>query len=197
MDHKVGMYLCAGCGIGEAVDMEKLTKVAGESKPALTKTHPFFCSPEGVQLIKDDIAKEGVNAVVIAACSSRVNYDVFDFGPQVLIDRVNIREQVAWVQPPKHEDTQMMAEDYTIEQIQREFLFMRSDLQALEQTLENLFDKLARIVNDKKRGEATAKAVGRDVREARGLSKDLLARLGAIESRLTSREKMENKAVAS
>ncbi len=112
MEHKVGMYLCAGCGIGESVDMEKLAKVAGESKPALTKTHPFFCSPEGVQLIKDDIAKEGVNSVVIAACSPRVNYDVFDFGPEVLIDRVNIREQVAWVQPPKHEDTQMMAEDY-------------------------------------------------------------------------------------
>ncbi len=91
---------------------------------------------------------------------------------------------------------QMMAESYTIEQIQREFLFMRSDLQALEQTLDGLFDKLARIVGDKKRGEATAKAVARDVSDARTLSKDLLARLGAIESRLTSRAKIE-RAVAS
>lgn len=91
---------------------------------------------------------------------------------------------------------QMMAESYTIEQIQREFLFMRSDLQALEQTLDGLFDKLARIVGDKKRGEAAAKAVAKDVSEARTLSKDLLARLGAIESRLTSRAKIE-KVVAS
>lgn len=91
---------------------------------------------------------------------------------------------------------QMMAESYTIDQIQREFLFMRSDLQALEQTLDGLFDKLARIVGDKKRGEATAKAVARDVTEARSLSKDLLVRLGAIESRLTSRTRIE-KAVAS
>jgi DNA-binding transcriptional MerR regulator len=92
---------------------------------------------------------------------------------------------------------QMMAQDYTIEQIQREFLFMRSDLQALEQTLEGLFEKLTRIVNEKGRADAAAKAVARDVREARVISKDLLARLGAIESRLTSRERMESKAVAS
>jgi len=85
---------------------------------------------------------------------------------------------------------QMMAESYTIEQIQREFLFMRSDLQALEQTLDNLFGKLARIVNEKRRDSA-AKAVARDVHEARSLSKDLLTRLGAIESRLTSRTKIE------
>ncbi|MBK7581830.1 MAG: hypothetical protein IPI67_16680 [Myxococcales bacterium] len=91
---------------------------------------------------------------------------------------------------------QMMAESYTIEQIQREFLFMRSDLQALEQTLEGLFDKLEHMVGDKKRGEATAKAVARDVSEARTLSKDLLARLVAIESRLTSRARLE-RAVAS
>jgi hypothetical protein len=90
---------------------------------------------------------------------------------------------------------QMMAEDYTIERIQREFLFMRSDLQALGQTLDNLFDKLDRIVLEKKK-DATAKAVARDVSEARAISKDLLARLGAIESRLTSRSKIE-RAVAS
>jgi hypothetical protein len=91
---------------------------------------------------------------------------------------------------------QMMAESYTIEQIQREFFFMRSDLQALEQMLDGLFDKLARILGDRQRGEATAKAVARDVSDARALSKDLLARLGAIESRLTSRTKLE-KVVAS
>jgi hypothetical protein len=90
---------------------------------------------------------------------------------------------------------QMMAEDYTIEQIQREFLFMRSDLQALEQTLESLFGKLGRIVNERRR-DAAAKAVARDVHEARSLSRDLLIRLGAIESRLTSRTKMERVAAS-
>jgi len=85
---------------------------------------------------------------------------------------------------------QMMAESYTIEQIQREFLFMQRELQALEQTLGSLFDKLDRIVSERK-SEAAAKAVARDLSEARNLSKDLLARLVAIESRLTSRAKIE------
>jgi hypothetical protein len=85
---------------------------------------------------------------------------------------------------------QMMSESYTIDQIQREFLFMRSELQALEQTLGNLFDKLAHIVTER-RSDPTAKAVARDVNEARSLSKDLLARLVAIETRLTSRTKIE------
>src|SRR5688572_27901169 len=63
---------------------------------------------------------------------------------------------------------QMMSESYTIEQIQREFLFMRSDLQALEHTLDSLFVKLGKIVTERGR-DAAAKAVARDVYEARAL----------------------------
>ncbi len=37
---------------------------------------------------------------------------------------------------------QMMAQSYTIEQIQREVLFMRADLQQLEQSLSSIFGKL-------------------------------------------------------
>ncbi|HYA40084.1 MAG TPA: FAD-dependent oxidoreductase [Syntrophobacteraceae bacterium] len=112
MDKKIAVYICAGCGIGEALDMEQLGKVAtSECKAALCRNHPNFCSPRGVQVIKDDIANEGVNTVIIAACSQRVMYDVFNFEGTIL-DRVNLREQVVWSHPAKDEDTQMMAEDY-------------------------------------------------------------------------------------
>jgi hypothetical protein len=90
---------------------------------------------------------------------------------------------------------QMMAESYTIEQIQREFLFMRADLQQLEQTLSSIFDKLDGVIRERKR-EASAQAMARDVRDARALSKDLLARLGAIETRLTSRARMDRVAAS-
>jgi quinone-modifying oxidoreductase subunit QmoB len=30
----------------------------------------------------------------------------------MVLERVNLREHVIWCQPPNHEDTQMMAEDY-------------------------------------------------------------------------------------
>lgn len=113
MAKKVGVYICKGCGIGEALDVDALAKVASkEYKVPVVKTCDVLCAPEGIELIKQDLAGEGVNLVVIAGCSARVNYDHFDFGPEILVERVNLREQVIWTQPPDDEDTQMMAEDY-------------------------------------------------------------------------------------
>lgn len=89
----------------------------------------------------------------------------------------------------------MMAESYTIEQIQREFLFMRSDLQLLEQTLTSIFKKLERVLKER-RGEACAKTMARQVVDARSVSRDLMARLGMIETRLTSRPRLEHAAVS-
>jgi len=112
MDKKIAVYICTGCGIGESLDIEQLSKVATSGcKAEVCKNHHNLCSAEGAKMIKDDIANDGVNTLIIAACSQRVMYDVFDF-EGVIMDRVNLREQVVWCQPPKHEDTQMMAEDY-------------------------------------------------------------------------------------
>ncbi|MGC8490726.1 MAG: FAD-dependent oxidoreductase [Syntrophobacteraceae bacterium] len=112
MDKKIGVYICTGCGIGEALDVEQLSSVAtSECGAAVCKNHACLCGPEGVQVIKDDIANDGVNTLIIAACSQRVMYDVFNFDGTIL-DRVNVREQIAWTHPAKDEDTQMMAEDY-------------------------------------------------------------------------------------
>lgn len=112
MEKKYGVYICKGCGINDAVDVERLTNVATKDmKMPSCKTHDFLCGPEGVQLIKDDIAKEGANTIIIAACSPRVKYEEFDF-PGTITERVNIREFVAWSQPPKTEDTQNLASDY-------------------------------------------------------------------------------------
>ncbi len=113
MEKKLGIYFCSGCSIGDALDMEALEKQAsGEHKAAVCKTHEFLCCEEGVAVIKEDIEKESVNTVVIGACSARVNTDVFAFPENIILDRVNLREHVAWCQKPKDEDTQMLAEDY-------------------------------------------------------------------------------------
>ena len=112
MDKKIAVYICTGCGIGEALDIEQLSKVAtSECKAAVCRNHPNLCSSEGAQIIKDDIANDGVNTVLVAACSPRVMYDVFNFEGTIM-DRVNLREQVVWSHPANDEDTQMMAEDY-------------------------------------------------------------------------------------
>jgi quinone-modifying oxidoreductase subunit QmoB len=113
MEKKYGVYICKGCGIGDSVNIEKLTKAAkyGPIKEENIKSHDILCNTDGLQLIKNDIKKDGINTIVIAACSPRVKYEEFDF-PGCITERVNIREFVAWMQPPNTDDTQSLAEDY-------------------------------------------------------------------------------------
>lgn len=89
----------------------------------------------------------------------------------------------------------MMAESYTIEQIQKEFLFIRSDVEQLEQLLDGIFRKLDAVTKQRRRSPST-ESVARDVVDARSLSKDLLARLVAIETRLTTKPRMETVAAS-
>ncbi len=113
MDKKIGVYICTGCGIGGSLDADALVNVAtSEFKAPVCKQHEFLCSQEGVSQIKADIEGEGVNTIVIAACSPRVMTDVFSFDLDKLVERVNLREQVVWTQPANDENTQMMAEDH-------------------------------------------------------------------------------------
>lgn len=110
-ERKPGVYLCRGCGISEAVSVDGLEQLAGgELNVSTCRRHDAFCSDEGLALITRDIAEGTVNQAIIAACSSRVMTDRFDFdGAQAI--RVNLREQVAWCQPAGEEDTQMLAAD--------------------------------------------------------------------------------------
>ncbi len=108
MAKKIGAYVCSGCGIGGAVDLAKLVELA-ERSTGLVRTSSAFCL-EDARLIREDVDQAGVEGVVIAACSPRVNTEVFRF-PSAFVERVNLREQVAWSQPPRHEETEALAED--------------------------------------------------------------------------------------
>src|SRR5450759_753027 len=114
-DMKTAAYVCKGCGIGERVDTAQMAKIATkEGKMHLVREHDFLCSAAGVQTITDDIEKEGVTHVVIAACSRRAKTEAFHF-PSVALSRANIREGVIWARPDTQdarETTQEMADDY-------------------------------------------------------------------------------------
>jgi len=114
MEKKYGVYICKGCGIGSAVNIDNVIKEAAKTAklPAdKIKTHDILCSPDGIAMINKDIKEEGVNALTIAACSPRVKYEEFDF-PGCVLSRANIREFVSWSQTPGSEDAQSLAEDY-------------------------------------------------------------------------------------
>ncbi|MGE5616898.1 MAG: CoB--CoM heterodisulfide reductase iron-sulfur subunit A family protein, partial [Bacillota bacterium] len=112
---KFAAYACGGCGLAQRLDLGRLASVAQkEGKMNLVRSHEFLCSKEGVSMIADDIASEGVSRVVIAACSRRAKTEAFDF-PGVATVRANLREGVIWSQPETdaaREATQEMAEDY-------------------------------------------------------------------------------------
>jgi quinone-modifying oxidoreductase subunit QmoB len=118
---KTDLYVCTGCGIGEAVDAGQLAALGDEALKRPGVVHGPLCIPEGLAALRDGLAASEADRVVIAACSERVNHDVF--APSALgvdmVGRVNIRELVAWSKPPGEPETQHLAEDYVRMGIQR------------------------------------------------------------------------------
>lgn len=114
-DMKIGAYICQGCELGDRLDSGQLaTTATRDGKAALAKEHPFLCNAEGVAMIQNDIDNEGVNHLVIGACSRRAKTEAFNF-ENVTISRANLREGVIWVRPDTDEArelTQEMADDY-------------------------------------------------------------------------------------
>lgn len=112
-EKKIGVYICSGCDIGKAMDCGKIADtLVEESSPALCKVNACLCSDEAIVEIKSDIQNEGLDKVLIGACSPRFLTDVFRFGADTVLDRVNLREQVAWTKEPNDEETQLLAQDY-------------------------------------------------------------------------------------
>jgi quinone-modifying oxidoreductase subunit QmoB len=125
MSKQYGVYICTGCGIGDALDIKSICDVV-EEEALPCKSHEFLCGKEGAALIRKDIEEEGINTIIIGACSRRVNHDVFNF-PGCIVERVNLREGVVWSHPrsefpalteeekedeENYDRVQMMAEDY-------------------------------------------------------------------------------------
>jgi quinone-modifying oxidoreductase subunit QmoB len=112
MDKRLGVYVCSGCSIGECLDVDRLAELAKrEYKVPVCRTHSFLCDEESLNQIRADLANGTVNTAVIAACSPRSKTECFSFDSGVILERVNLREQVAWSHKAKDEDTQMLAQD--------------------------------------------------------------------------------------
>lgn len=114
MDKKYGAYICKGCGIGEGLDIEALTGVVTGEMSMGCQTHDALCSADGRALIEKDLNENGVNTVVIGACSPRVMENEFNFGDDKITVRANLREQVVWSkgEGAKDDFVQELASDY-------------------------------------------------------------------------------------
>ncbi len=111
MEKKIGLYICKGCGIGDVVNTEKIVNIAKNAlRVPVVAESDVLCSKEGVDLIKKDIAEQGVNSIVIAGCSPRVKTEEFNF-PGCFVERVPVRELAIWT-IETDEEKQLAAEDY-------------------------------------------------------------------------------------
>jgi quinone-modifying oxidoreductase, subunit QmoB len=114
MDKNYGTYICTGCGIGEALDIEALTAAASE-QGLEAKNHDALCSAAGREMLEAD-KNNGVNTFVVCACSRRVMQDEFNLGDDTITIRGNIREQAAWCkEQPTEEKTQETIDEFTNE----------------------------------------------------------------------------------
>lgn len=89
----------------------------------------------------------------------------------------------------------LMAQGNTIVEIQREFLFLRNDLDGLQRQLSQLLQSMERAVNEGSTDDPADEVVGRALKEARTVADDLVGRLRAIEQRLAMRARMARAAV--
>ena len=109
---KIGLFLCSGCGIGDALDLDA---VISESKSgtAAVVTHECLCAPEGLQAIRDAVSGGELNGIVVGACAERAKREEFaslGFDPAGIY-RVPLREHCTWSHEAGDEDTRMLAED--------------------------------------------------------------------------------------
>ena len=113
MERKIGVYICeCGPNISEKVDIDK---VIDSLKPiddvAVVEKFKLLCSADGKKFLEEQIKKQGLTHLVVAACSPKEHEKTFmevcenaDINP-FLFQLANIREQCAWVTEDKDEAT--------------------------------------------------------------------------------------------
>ena len=84
----------------------------------------------------------------------------------------------------------LMHQGFTMEEIQKEFLFVRGDINALSRQLKRVYHAIEEAVQDQARDPADEAGVVAALNEARELGKELVHKLEDIERRLTMRARM-------
>ncbi len=102
---KTGVYFCrCGTNISDRIDPEKVRDTLLKQYPGIHfSTLDFMCSEEGKEALERDLVENGVQRVVVSACSPRDHETTFmrvlskaGLNPY-LMQMVNAREQIAWV----------------------------------------------------------------------------------------------------
>ncbi|HLO65376.1 MAG TPA: CoB--CoM heterodisulfide reductase iron-sulfur subunit A family protein [Holophaga sp.] len=104
-NQKIGVYVCnCGTNIKKVVDCDEVAAKALEQDGVVcAKSYKYMCSNPGQEMIIKDIKEQGLDRVVVSACSPRMHEATFrgalakaGLNPYFL-EMANIREQCSWV----------------------------------------------------------------------------------------------------
>ncbi len=107
-ERHIGVYVCnCGTNIAKVVACDEVVRtLQGLPGVAVARSYKYMCSNPGQEMIAQDIRDQGLDRVVVAACSPRMHEPTFrralsnaGLNPYFL-EMANIREQCSWV----HED---------------------------------------------------------------------------------------------
>ncbi len=95
MPEKIGVYIDES-SVKPLLNAEELAEFVRSTiggKCPVVRTHSLLNTQEGHDMIQADLDAGEIDAVCICGTSPRVDWNIFDFGPKVLVERVNLREQ--------------------------------------------------------------------------------------------------------
>ena len=102
---RIGVFVChCGINIAGTVDVEKVTEAIKNQPGVVYASHTMYtCSDASLSNIKEQIAKNRLNRVVVASCTPRTHEPIFRetlreaaLNPY-LFELANIRDQCSWV----------------------------------------------------------------------------------------------------
>ena len=102
---RIGVFVChCGTNIAGTVDVERVVEEVQKHPDVAFATHyTYMCSDPGQQLIRGTVQREGLDGVVVSACSPAMHEATFRKATRMAglnpyrCEIANIREQVSWV----------------------------------------------------------------------------------------------------
>ena len=116
---RIGVFVCnCGTNIGGIVDVPQVAEYA-RGLPGVTyvEENLFTCSQDTQDKMKEIIGREGLNRVIVAACTPRTHEALFqetlrDAGlNKYLFEMANIRNQCSWVHSKEKEEATNKSKD--------------------------------------------------------------------------------------
>ncbi len=102
---RIGVFTCwCGENIARTVDVDEVAKQVGELPGVVCSlNYKYMCSDPGQSMVREKIASEHLDGIVVASCSPHMHLKTFRKAAQTaglnpyLVEMANVREHCSWV----------------------------------------------------------------------------------------------------